>query len=46
MGDAGVVVHPYSDGAAYELKVFGTERHTIDVVTVEAKESQSGTYWS
>jgi hypothetical protein len=37
-GDVGVVVHIYSDGAAYELEIFALDGHTLDVVTVEASQ--------
>jgi hypothetical protein len=37
-GDVGVVVHIYSDKAAYEIEFFTMDGHTLDVVTVEANQ--------
>ncbi len=38
VGDVGTVVHVYEDGRAYEVEFFTLDRHTADVVTVEASQ--------
>ena len=37
-GDVGTVVHIYADGTAYEIEFFALDGHTLDVVTVGAKQ--------
>lgn len=37
-GDVGVVVMIHGDHEGYELEIFSADGHTIDVVTVEAKQ--------
>jgi len=36
-GDMGVVVMIHGDHEGYEIEVFGVDGHTLDVITVEAK---------
>jgi hypothetical protein len=43
-GDAGVVVHIYSTGDAYELEIFALDGRTLDVVTVEARQVRPVTH--
>jgi hypothetical protein len=40
-GDMGVVVMIHGDHEGYELEIFSADRHTLDVVTVEADQVRS-----